>query len=153
MITVSAQKSIEDSQVSEGFARAFDQTWKAQTKPLKSQFVEIVRSILLAKSESWIVPEEALEKYPWFRDKVKFIESYCQCFEFKVEGYQIEFFCDPVALGNKGFPEDIGQLLEFGAADLSPIPHFFEAMQIWEQKYRDQFLQSILDETLVTYGQ
>lgn len=138
-------QTIDDSQLISSFSQAFQDAWKERASSVREEFIEIMKSILSSRIESWSVSQSALERYPFLSDKSAFVVAYVECFEVIVRGTTFEFVINAEKAVQKGFPENIDKILEYGEVDLEALPHYFETCQKWEQIKRDRFLKSVAD--------
>jgi len=136
----------------QAFSQSVHEAWQDVSKQVEAQFRKCLEQVLLPRVEAWDVSEEVVKKYPFLKEKRRFVESYINCFSVDVSEMSVSFFLDEGKVARNSFPKEIGELLEFGSLDFPSLPHFRNVVDSWRTLCETQFLQDLIGESTDRYG-
>ena len=143
MISVEFKENPRIDQIVDRIKDSVSASWDANSGEIESQITSIISGILSSKMSGWSPSVELLEKYPFFGNITRFISDYVSCFVVNTSDMEIKVSLDTDKLQSKGFPESMGDLLEFGGLDFPQFSHFRETIIQWNNSFASKFLDNV----------
>lgn len=84
---------------------------------------------------SYVIEPEQLVKYPFLQDVSKMVNDYIDCFEVIQDNKMISLVIDKEKLCQKGLPENLSTLIEYGDESIPPFSHIRSVLQTLRPTY------------------
>jgi len=143
MLDIQAHLSPSSEAIFSQFSDVLLASWESLHQEIEVQVLHILDTVIKKRFQSWEPSVQSLTKYPFLSDLTNFLKDYLQCVVVDTSNLGMQVSFDDNKLQQKGIPSFFPELLEYGDMNFSPLPHFQESMQIWDQECRPRLIEKL----------